>query len=182
MTDLLLDKKLRTKPSKDVRAIARARTLSLLQKLKGDGLSKGALIPFLYEANLILGSRSVLSLNGADLSEVDLRNAILPSINLEGSSIMRGQFQGTHLECANLISSYLDNAKLSGALLTGTKLNKAYLLKTDFSGADLRNSIFKDAVVLEDQLKSVSSLSGAIMPDGTPYDGTLQLGGDPELS
>ena len=169
MTELLLDKKLRSKSSKDARAIARARTLSLLQKLKGDGMRKGSLVLFLYETNLISGSRSVLPLNGADLSDIDLRGALLPGINLKGSSLMRGQFQGTHLESAYLMDTYLEDARFSGASMMEANLGNAYLLEADFSGADLQNAILKDAVVLEDQLKKARFLNGAILPDGEMF-------------
>jgi hypothetical protein len=178
MTELLLDKELRSKSSKDARAIARARTLSLLQKLKGDGMRKGSLILFLYETDLISGSRSVLPLKGADLSDIDLRGALLPGINLEGSSIMRGQLQGTHLEKAYLMDTYLEDARFSGASLIEAKLNNAYLLEADFSGADLQNAVLKEAVILENQLKTARSLSGAILPDGKPFAGESQTEDD----
>ncbi|HEY9659000.1 MAG TPA: hypothetical protein V6C65_11150, partial [Allocoleopsis sp.] len=52
MTALLIDRELRTsKPDSDVRAIARARTLTVLREL--DSERKGQLILFLAEAGLI---------------------------------------------------------------------------------------------------------------------------------
>ncbi len=52
------------------------------------------------------------------------------------------------------------NADLSGADLLGANLSKA-----DLSGANLSG-----ATVTDEQLTSVRTLEGAIMPDGKKYD------------
>ena len=177
MTDLLLDRNLRTKSNKDARAITRARTLSLLQKLKMDGIRKGSLILFLYETVLISGIKPVLSLHGADLNDVDLRGATLPDINFASVSIERGQFQGAHLENSTWTNAYLENTNFSGAFLNQANLEGAYLLGADFSGTDLQKSILKDTILSESEveLKSAYSLKGATMMDGTLHKAPNQL-------
>ncbi len=178
MTSLLLELHLQKKSAKDARALARARTLSLLQQLEKDGTRKGTLVLFLYETDLITGKEPALSLSGADLDEIELRGANLPNINLEGVSIEGGHFQGAHLENAFLMNSYLATANLTGAYLAQAKLQNACLLDADLSGADLHGVYLKDTLVSEEVLKSVYSLHGATMVDGTPYNGSYHLSGD----
>jgi uncharacterized protein YjbI with pentapeptide repeats len=178
MTSLLLEKELQKKSAKDARALARARTLSLLQQLEKDGIRKGALILFLYETDLVSGDVPLISLSGADLSGVELRGADLSNINLDGASMEGGQFQGAHLENAFLMNSYLAKANLAGAYLARSRLEHAYLLEADLSGADMHGASLKDALVSEEVLQSAYSLHGATMVDGTPYNGSYHLVGD----
>lgn len=178
MASLLLEMNLHKKSAKEARALARARTLSLLQQLEQDGIRKGALILFLYETDMITGKVPSLSLSGADLNGVELRGANLPNINLEGASLEGGQFQGAHLENAFLMNSYLAKANLTGAYLTRAKLEIAYMLEANLSGADLHGASLKDALVSEEVLKSAYSLHGATMTDGTLYQGEFHLDGD----
>ena len=178
MTNLLLERDLQKKSNKDARALARARTLSLLQQLAKDGIRKGSLILFLYETDLITGKKPIVSLSGADLKSVDLRGADLPNINLEGASIEEGCFQGAHLENACLMNAYLAKANLTGAYLAQANFAHAYLLDADLSGVDLHGASLKDALISKETLKSIHSLHGATMMDGTPYHDDDHLIGD----
>ena len=113
MTELLLDKALRTSEEGDeVQAVARARTLTALRGL--DGIRKGILLRFLYESGLIGGEHQsgqiispVIDLRGADLREADLREADLRGVNL----------RGVDLRGADLFVADLTGADLSGASL-----------------------------------------------------------------
>jgi uncharacterized protein YjbI with pentapeptide repeats len=151
MSDLLLNHNLRnSKPGDEVTQVARARTLTALRRL--DPQRKGALLRFLYEANLISRRSPIFDLNGADLSGADLSNAALNNANLSGAFLIC-----TFLNNADLAHSFLNNANLKGADLSGADLSGA-----DLSGADLKNT---QATI--GQLEQASSLKGAIMPDGT---------------
>lgn len=105
-----------------IRAIARAETLDVLGTL--DGSRKAQVVKFLYEADLLDAKHPVISLEGADLSRVDLRNARISGIDLSG---------------ANLEESSLANAKLVGGKLAGANLIRADLFGTNFTNADMRH-------------------------------------------
>jgi hypothetical protein len=134
-----------------LRVVARARTLTVLRRLDGDG--KGQVLQFLQESGLIEGGRfykegrSVLiNLSGADLSEADLSEA-----DLNGASMRRAHLSRAHLSRAFLNRADLSGADLSGADLSGARLPYADL--TDTKG------------VTEKQLADCESLEGATMPD-----------------
>jgi len=79
MTNLMIDHHLRTPPKeedpKEVRAVARSRTLTLLRRL--DGERKGHVVQFLYESGLITKDRTSVNLAGANLEGAYLTSAIL---------------------------------------------------------------------------------------------------------
>ena len=77
------------------------------------------------------------TLNGADLSGVDLRWADLTGVNLKGANLagadlrwatlMGANLKGADLRGAIIDGTFLDEADLTGANLTGVCLNAAYL-------------------------------------------------------
>ena len=72
MSELLLTSNLRKSGLNDeARYIARARTLTVLSQLDGDGERKKTVLQFLYEASLIKKNvdSNIVSLEGADLSD-----------------------------------------------------------------------------------------------------------------
>ena len=71
MSDLLLEKKLRTTEEAEVKDIARTRTLSVLRGL--DSRRKGQVVQFLYEAKLLTKKNNIVNLQGADLEGADLQ-------------------------------------------------------------------------------------------------------------
>jgi hypothetical protein len=90
----LLEKELRvSQPDDEVQTVARTRTLTVLRGL--DGVRKGAVVQFLFEAGLISvakpqgeskkPSEPIVSLNGAVLSKVNLIKA-----NLSGAYLPDG--------------------------------------------------------------------------------------------
>lgn len=86
MTELLIKENLReSKQESEVIAVARARTLTVLRRLDKD--RKGALLRFLYEANLINKDKIVINLSEADLTEADLRRANLSGANLSRANL-----------------------------------------------------------------------------------------------
>ena len=153
VTELLLDNGLRTsEEGAQVRAVARARTLTVVREL--DGKRKGLLLRFLTQLDLIRGE-ALVSLGGADLRGADLRDADL---------------SGADLIFADLFGADLSGASLSGASMIGADLFNADLSGADLSGADLSDANLSRAEVTEEQLASATSLKGAIMPDGTQHD------------
>jgi hypothetical protein len=91
MSDLLLTSHLAvSKPSDEVRVIAEAQTYTAVRNL--DGLRKGILVRFLWEANLIETPQPIISLFNADLSEAIFTSADLSGANLSGADLIGAIF------------------------------------------------------------------------------------------
>lgn len=127
------------------------RVLEALAELRARGwLGDGSLagVPLCYS------HMEGADLLGADLREVDLHQA--------------------HLEWADLSMANLSGAKLTRANLQGANMSEA-----DLTGADLFKANLLNAGNLGDaQLMTSHRLWGAIMPDGSTYDGRYNLPGD----
>jgi hypothetical protein len=174
MGQLLLEKDLRTsKEGSPVRTLAKARTVTALQRL--DANHNRIILRFLREAKLLRGEpelpgeHSVVSLTYADLEGADLKGADLNSLNLEGADLTGAVLTGANLGYTYLHSSHLERANLQRADLTGAELNDAG--DTDdppanLQGADLTGAVLKDAKVTDEQLAKCKTLEGATMPDG----------------
>lgn len=186
--DLLLNHDLlKSRPDGDVAILARARTLVALQGL--DGVRKGRLLTFLYEAKLIgfldfnFNTHSpIINLREADLSGAYLYDAILSGANLWGANLNDSDLrwvdlQGADLGFAHLRGANLSRAKLNGthfnfADLSGVHLNATYLNFTNLSfanlnNADLNGANLKSALYLtQQQLDQVKTCKNAILPSG----------------
>jgi uncharacterized protein YjbI with pentapeptide repeats len=176
MTQLLLEKELRGtgEASREGRTIARARTLTVLERLNPS--RKTSVLLFLTEANLIQGVHGdpiiplfEANLAGAQLNNTYLAGADLHDANLVGADLSEADLRGADLysafERADLSEANLSNASLSDANLTGALLKNANL-----SGADLTNA----QVSSEKQLEQATSLKGATMPNGQKYEDWLK--------
>ncbi len=110
MTELLIDEELdKSELQKNVRDIARVRTLTVLEQL--DGIRRGILVKFLYEAGLI-NSRATVRLQEANLRDIILASVLLMNSNLNGCDMSYGD-----LSDANLRGSDMRAVKLRKALL-----------------------------------------------------------------
>jgi uncharacterized protein YjbI with pentapeptide repeats len=181
MSILLLDEGLNgafegTKGDREVRALARARTLAALEGL--DPAYKGQVIQFLVDASLVQnapGKDPVVSLIGADLEGVDLTYsasgdtrpyASAPVPDLSSADLTYADLSG-----ANLSGIVMQSVRLVGADLRGANLNGTVLYDANLSGANLTGVTGKSAEQLDGQS---SSLKGAIMPDGSKYEEWLE--------
>jgi hypothetical protein len=140
---LLLDKDKPLRQSKqgdEVRTLARARTLTVLERLDGEG--KGVVVRFLIESGLIQQQRVDQSQPTLDIpreaSIVRLVRKFVPSQQEEPA-------QEEPVNKQPIIS-------LSGASLSDTDLSAASLVGADLRGTDMRNTDLTDA-----------DLSGALM-------------------
>lgn len=98
MTELLLRENggLRESPSNsEVRIVARTRTLTTIRSL--DGIRKGLIIQFLYEADLIGCRNTILILNEANLTGIDLQKAFLFSAQINYASMESANFSYSNL-------------------------------------------------------------------------------------
>lgn len=133
MSDLMIDQQL-GKDRKDnledhVRRVAQARTIAVLLGL--DKEHKRRPLKLVYELELLNNPDPVLKLrnaglDGANLSELTLRNACLEGADLRGADL-----HGADLEGSNLSSADLRGVDLRGADLSGVDLTDANFLPYD---------------------------------------------------
>lgn len=163
MTELLLDKKLCESEVGEVIAVARARTLTVLRRL--DGVPKGELLIFLYEANLISKYKTVINLAEADLRRADLYGANLSEANLSETFLDGANLRFADLCRANMTKAGLSWADLKWTKLRGVNLSNAVLIRADLSLTDLRGANLSNAVLDSTNLTlaklSEVNLSGA---------------------
>ena len=152
MGTLLLEKDLRkSERGSEVRTLARARTLTVLERL--DPSRKAAVVRFLDEAELVTEEHEggpVIALTGADLSDANLKGA-----DLAGADLRTADLEGANLSEANLFAATLFGADLSAADLSYAEMSYVNLYDADLSGVDLYLADLKDADL------SVSNLHGA---------------------
>lgn len=190
MSDLLLKEELgASQPGDPVRNVARARTLTVLNRLESDGKRKGSVVQFLYEAELIKLPAPVVDLRDANLrdaalsfailsrsalNEVNLMNAELVGAILDGASLDRANLDRANLmwaslEGANLVGASLVGASLEGANLEGANLDGAWLVRADLMDAGLVRANLTNATVSQDKLADAWSLRGATLPNGDKH-------------
>ena len=176
MAELLIDKELkillkqlsngtitRDDPKLDaVLDIARARTLSILRRLEGDGNRKGSVVHFLVDAELIEGLDLLkdANLKEAYLYKVNLFRANLFNTNLSGANLSEAKLFGSNLTGSDLSEANLSGANLSGVKLTKANLSGSDLFESDLSGSNLVGSDLSEAKLYKSNL-SGSNLSGA---------------------
>jgi len=139
MTNLMIDYHLRS-PSqgedvKDVRAVARSRTLTALPRL--DARRKRSVLQFLYESDLATKDQVAVDLKGADLSGAHLSAANLSAADLSGVDLRSARLNAVDLREADLSDADLSDTDLSAANLHEADLSGADLLRSDLSAADL---------------------------------------------
>jgi len=132
----------------DARIVARAQTLTTLRGL--DGERKAVVVRFLFESNLITGSKPIIDLSTADLEGVNLEIDNLDGVNLNGVNLAGAHLGGAHLEGAHLVEARLNGAdvslaRLSGANLFRAKFSDSNLSGTQFDGANLEEVSFSRA-------------------------------------
>jgi hypothetical protein len=170
MSDLVLNHQLATSgPDSVTTAIAIARTATALRNL--DGVSRGILIRFLWNAGLITAPNPVLRLYLLDLDYAVFRNARLNQVYLRQLSIVGANFSGAVLSGAELSNSVLIESNLANANLACasrdicTDLSGAYLMRADLVGADLGGADLTgadlDGANLEDARLAGANLHGA---------------------
>jgi uncharacterized protein YjbI with pentapeptide repeats len=160
MSELLLTGKLRKSGLNDeARYIARARTLTVLSQLDGDGERKKTVLQFLYESNLIKKSvdSDIVSLEGADLSggdyslltlqnanlhKVFMVNVTLDEVDLSGTDISNADlsdsnFANSNLSCSNLRETYIQDARLENVDLHNADISHANLTGSDLTNANI---------------------------------------------
>lgn len=149
MGTLLLERDLRVSDEdSDVRRLARARTLVVLDALGSDRIDR--VLRFLEETELSQagpeGQPPIISLKYAVLRDFELTGKqLLRRADLTQAWLTGADLSEAHLEGTDLSGAHLGGADLGGAYLQDAKLSGAYLYDTDLSGADLSGADLSDA-------------------------------------
>ena len=171
MGTLLLDRDLRTSSeNSDVRRLARARTLVVLDSLSSGRQSR--VLRFLDETELIQARPPdrppIISLKYASLSDFELAGKqLLKGTDLTQANLSGAELSETNLEGTVLSGAHLEGANLSGANLREAELAGAFLRDADLSGADLSGADLSHA---GGRFKSGARMSGAQL-DGADLSG-----------
>ncbi len=156
------------------RTIARARTLTVLRRIK-DPVRKGSVVRFLYENGLIYKGLTVVDLKEADLNRVNLQEANLHRANLDQAFMQEANLNSAQLHSAHLTGARLEgallyyacliNARLQFAVLNGAHLDRAFLGQALLHGANLDGTSLNEANLSKANLKAAwldgVSLNGA---------------------
>ena len=175
MTDLLLKEKLRTTKKREVRDVARTRTLTVLRGL--DATRKRLVLLFLHEAKLINDKNPIVDLAGADLQDVyiDSSDTIisLSHINLNNAILKRAGLRDAILQGAILTNANLDNADLLGAYMANANLASAHINHANLSLSTLKDANLRNANLYSANLDS-ADLEGADITSAILLDANLQ--------
>ena len=110
--------------------------------------------------------RSILSLEGADLGNAQLKTSSLRKINLAGADLTNADLQEADLTDGDLGDANLTKAHLGNTLLVNAKLAEANLVDADLTGADLTGSDLTRAIASESQFAAVTLCSTKAGFDG----------------
>jgi uncharacterized protein YjbI with pentapeptide repeats len=146
MVSLLLDKELREKQEDaEVRAVARARTMTILRRL--DSGRKGVVVRFLHEAKLITRGAIIIDLEEADLTNVELAGVNLTQIDLARADLSNANLRFTNLTSANLTGTQLSKVKLYYSNLSEADLSRAKLMAAKLTGTNLSKTVLTGAIL-----------------------------------
>lgn len=113
------------------------------------------------------------------LTDGSLRGTALCQAQMSNADLMNADLRNVDLHQANLEFADLRKARLNGAKLNRASLYHANFDQADLTYADLYKANLRGAQNLtEQQLAQAHELWGAIMPDGSTYDGRFHLAGD----
>ncbi len=113
------------------------------------------------------------------LTDGSLRGTALCQAQMQSADLMDADLRNVDFHQAALDFADLRKAKLNGAKLNRASLRHANLGMADLTYADLYKVDMHGAQnVTDEQLSKAHELLGAIMPDGSVYDGRFNLPGD----
>ena len=203
MGSMLIDEDLRSSEEGDeLRTLARARTLPVLERL--DGARKGRVLQFLSESDLISKGDPVVDLDKANLTEVSWERASLKDTDLSGAVMNYAYLPSADLRGADLSRSLPDHtihpgedprdvlpavaggtslsaadlrgANLRGALLRGTNLAEADLSKHGPQPADLSNADLQLVFLVRANLSEAIVTEEQLSTTGPKHGATLPDG------
>jgi len=171
MSELILEKRLSsatgdTQEDKDLRNIARSRTLITLRGLvtpnpDGNNRRRGSLLRFLFETELIDKNNLLIDLKKANFEVAYARKFTLKSANLERADFYKACLRKANLREANLKRAYLVRADLRGTDLRGAILIRANFRETIFGRSNENDTDKKVTDLRGADLTGAKNLAGA---------------------
>lgn len=165
ITELNLEYNLSSdKPIEGTSEIARSRVILVLNDL--DSASKGQVLQFLYESNLVNQNPKIKlvganfresNLRGIDLSFAEIRGAYFSDSDLSKCNFSSSTFVGCDFTDSDFSESKVNNVDFSYTNLTKCKFHKVDLRSTNLEGATLDYADLTKAKILSHQLDSVKS-------------------------
>lgn len=128
--------------------------------------------------NALLELRICGKLGDGSLRGIALCHAQLTDANLREADLAFVDFHQANLDYADLTNAKLQGVKFNRSSMQGANFDQANLTNADLYKVNLRGA--KNLTI--DQLSKVDQLFGSIMPDGSVYDGRLNLFGDLSLA
>jgi uncharacterized protein YjbI with pentapeptide repeats len=186
MTQLLLEKKIDLTKQNDGSFIAQAMTLNLLNNL--DGVRKGQVIQFMHQTKLISfndkiastnndknkDNFSVVSLQGANLSDMDLQGKGNGNVDLQKSVFSRSNMRRANLssdenagskDSIDFTEAVFDFVDLSEADLSRTIFRRAGFVQTNMKQANLERANLSGSCLQGANLTAVKNLNLAKLKD-----------------
>jgi uncharacterized protein YjbI with pentapeptide repeats len=135
-----------------------------------------------WDNKIVLEALAELRVRGW-LTDGTLHGIPLCDCHLEGADLLKASlckvdFHRAHMQQVDLSLADLTGAKMSRANLQGANFSEAILTDVDLYKAKLGGA----RNLTDAQLASTRRLYGAIMPDGSLYDGRYNLHGDLEFA
>ncbi|WP_076415016.1 pentapeptide repeat-containing protein [Shewanella sp. UCD-KL12] len=173
---------------------ATALTISTLTQLGGN--EKGQLIIFLYSLNLIAKESPIISLEGADLSNISFTTHFMDSVNLSGINLkgsllnsadfwrvnlsnsdlshtylVDSNFGKANVSLSNISHSNLNNARFTNANMAGVDLSNSSLVDNDMSYSNLSNAKILNCEIMDVDLHGtdIEHAEISFLPFGNPY-------------
>jgi len=139
------------------KGVIRARTLSILRRLGGDGERKFSVMQFLIEAGVV--SELNLDFSNADLRDAKLSRSILRDAKLNSAILIDTDLKYTNFDDADLSGADLSRAVMSNSYLSNADLSNAYLIGTYLIGTDLSNTSLAGASLIGADLSNSRNLT-----------------------
>lgn len=152
VSDLLLKEKLLTTEIKEVRDVARTRTISIMRVL--DMRRNNLVIQFLREADLINTPNSILT--GARMEDMNLPKVNLFETNLQDVKLPKANLRDSYFSKANLQSAFLLEADLRNSNLEDANLQHAILISANLQGANLKHANLQHALLIGANLQEAN--------------------------
>jgi uncharacterized protein YjbI with pentapeptide repeats len=121
----------------------------------------------LWEADLSDADLRDANLSGAFLKDANLSGANLEKADLSDVGLLRANLRDAKLSGANLSDARLKDAKLSGAVLSGADLSSADLSEADLSEADLSEADLSSADLTYADLSHAKGMSNEALEQET---------------
>jgi hypothetical protein len=107
-----------------------------------------------------------------------LRNGIFDHASLSRAEFLSADMSNSSFHYSDFIGAVFSGAKLRLTGFWGCKLQYADFRDADTIGTDFIFADLTKAVIAKHQLRVAYRLHGAVLPDGTLYDGSFNLPGD----